>query len=64
MGNGVKLVALTLLNRLILELDNYYFILALSRNIISIFLLYLNLLLKTNVVHFKIMMFIMDLVLI
>jgi hypothetical protein len=36
-SNESRVVALTLPSGLILELDNYYFVLILSRNIISIF---------------------------
>ena len=36
-GNEVRIVVLTLLNGLILKLDNCYFVIALSRNIVPIF---------------------------
>jgi len=68
-GNGAKVVVLaigtynlTLPSRILLELDNCYFVLILARNIVSIY--YLDLLFRTNDVLYIIMMFIMEQVII
>jgi len=60
-GNEVRIVALTLLNGLILKLDNCYFVIALSRNIVPIFM-DLDLLFKVNIIPSIIMIFITDMI--